>query len=97
MFWKSAATSVGLKTTGSFCSWRGYGICSIIHLRMQDVMVEKTQRAYGLVERRPRELFLLDEEQLVIADEFGAQSIGCGSEVLGEVSQAPDVCALGVG
>ena len=66
-------------------------------LAMQDVMVEKTQRAYGLVERRPRELFLLDQEQLVIADVFRAQPIGCGSKVLGEVSQAPDVCALGVG
>src|SRR5216684_394002 len=34
---------------------------------MQDVVVEKTQRAYGLVERRPRELFSLDQEQLVLA------------------------------
>jgi hypothetical protein len=44
---------------------------------MQDVMVEKTQRAYGLVERRPRELFPLDQEQLVLSDVFRSESIWC--------------------
>jgi hypothetical protein len=65
-------------------------------LSMQHVMVEKPQGTYGLVERRPRELFLLDQEQLVSADVFRAQPIWGGSKVLGKISQTPDVCALSV-
>src|SRR5712691_3099240 len=66
-------------------------------LAMQDVMVEKTQRAYGLVERRPRELFPLDQEELVLAHVFRSESIWRGFKVLGKVGHTPDVCTLRMG
>ena len=64
---------------------------------MQDVMVEKPQRTYGLVERRPRELFLLDQEQLVLADVLRPEPIRGGLKVFGEVGDTTHICALRVG
>src|ERR1700758_4759124 len=64
---------------------------------MQDVVVEKPQRAYSLIELRPRELFTLDQAQLILADVFGSELIGRGVKMLGKVGHTTDVCTLGVG
>jgi hypothetical protein len=64
---------------------------------MQHVVVEKTQRTYCLVERRPGELFPLHQEKLVLADVFRSESIGRGFKMLGKVGHTPDVCALRMG
>jgi hypothetical protein len=53
-------------------------------LSTQYAVVEKAQRANGLVERRPRELFLLDQEQLIRSDLLRSEAIGRGSKVLGK-------------
>jgi len=64
---------------------------------VQHVVVEKTQRAYGLVEQRPRELFPPDQEQTGILDMFRSELIWRGFKVFGKVGHAPHVRALGMG
>src|SRR2546425_528707 len=64
---------------------------------MQDIVVEETQRAYSLIEWRPRELFPLDQEQLVLADVLASELIWRGFKVLGKVGHTTDVCTLRVG
>jgi len=64
---------------------------------MEHVVVEKTQRTYGLVEQRPRKLFPLHQEQLVLADVFRSESIGRGFKMLGKVGHTTEICALRVG
>jgi len=58
---------------------------------VEGVVIEEAQCAYGLVEDRPRHLFVLDQKQLVLPDVFRAQPIRRGTKVLGEVSHATDV------
>src|SRR6266849_711142 len=97
VFWKSAATSAGLKTTGSFSSWRGYGICSIIHLRCRTSWKKKRSAHTVRLNGDPESFFPLDQEELVLADVFRSESIGCSFKVFGEVGYTTDVCAPRVG
>jgi hypothetical protein len=42
---------------------------------VEDVVIEKAQRAHRLIEHRPCDLFPLDQKQLVLADVFGSEPI----------------------
>src|SRR5271155_5091690 len=64
---------------------------------VQDIVVEKTQRTYGFVEHRPRELFLLNQEQLILTDMFRSEPIWLDFKMFGKVGHATDVSALGMG
>src|SRR5580704_15489943 len=64
---------------------------------VQCVVIEETQCAHGLVEDRPGDLLLLDEEELVLPDVFGAEPIRRGPKMLGEPGHATDVNLDGVG
>jgi hypothetical protein len=58
---------------------------------MEDVVIEKAQGAHRLIEQRPRDLFALNQEQLVLPDVFRSQPIRRESEVLRELRYAADV------
>ena len=63
---------------------------------MENVVIEKAQCAHRLIEQRPRDLLLLNQEQLVLPDVFRSQPIREESEVLRELRDAADVNRDGV-
>jgi hypothetical protein len=58
---------------------------------VQHVVIEKPQRAHRLIEHRPRDLFPLNQEQLVLPHVFRSQPIRSEFEMLSEFGDAADV------
>src|SRR5260370_20297182 len=58
---------------------------------VQRVVIEESQCAHGLVEDRPGDLLLLDEEELVLPDVFGAEPIRRAPKMLAEPGHPTDV------
>ena len=65
--------------------------------KMQRVGVEKPESANRLNIGRQRDLFLLDQVQLIFPDLFRSEQIGRFAEVFGELSDAANVSGDGSG
>jgi hypothetical protein len=64
---------------------------------VEDVVIEEAQSAHCLIEQRPRDLLLLNQEQLVLPDVFRSEPIRGESEELRKLRDAADVNRIVLG